>query len=174
MTDEFGKAHSFNFDNTFFKWNLMRDEFSSSASAEDYMPTAELVYDAYGMMEDPPNSGRSLYDVCSMLKEHMRFSSSAQVAYRFDYSRRDYIDLLKSELDAGRPLLIESWSSDSNPPGSGGNHSGHYWNIDGYDDQDRFHVVWNNAFWQAWIDIDGMDSPDYDAYYIWALIREVV
>ena len=171
MTDKFNISHSINFENTYYKWNLMRDEFSSSATEEEYMPTAELVYHAYGMMEDPDNTGRSIYDVCNLLKRHMRYSSSAYVAYRFDYSRQDYINLLKAELDAGRPLLIESWTSGSTPPGESGNHAGHYWNIDGYDEQDRFHVVWNNGYWETWIDIDGMDHPDYDAYYMWALIQ---
>ena len=135
------------------------------------MPTAELVYHAYGMMEDPDNTGRSIYDVANMLKRHMRYSSSAYVAYRFDYSRQEFIDLLKAELDAGRPLLIESWSSTSTPPGQNGMHEGHYWNIDGYDEQDRFHVVWNNGNYTTWIDIHSMTHPDFDAYYIWALIN---
>ncbi len=171
MTDEFGIYHSINFENTYYKWNLMRDGFTSSASADIYMPTAELVYHAYGLMEDPLNTGRSLYDVCNMLKKHMRYNSAAYVAYRFDYTTEEYVNLLKSELDAGRPLLIESWTENSTPPGESGNHAGHYWNIDGYDDQDRFHIVLNVDYDEGWYPIDGVILPDFDAYYIWALIQ---
>ena len=171
-TDPDGYYFSANFEDTYYKWNLMQDGFSSNPSREEYMPVAELVLHSHVMMEDPYQTGRSLEDICRLLKKYMRYNENAYVAYRFDYSRQEYIDLLKDELDAGRPLLIESWSSNSTPPGESGNHEGHYWNIDGYDDQDRFHIVWNNGDFGGWYDIHGIKVPEWeiDAYYIWALI----
>jgi hypothetical protein len=170
--DPDGYYFSANFEGTYYKWNLMKDEFSSNPSKEEYLPTAELMLHSHVMMEDPYQTGRSLEDICKMLKKYMRYSEDAYVAYRFDYSRQGYIDLLKSELDAGRTILIESWTSTSTPPGQSGNHAGHYWNIDGYDEQDRFHIALNNDNFEGWYDIHSINLPgiDFDAYYIWALI----
>lgn len=173
MTDELGIRHNFNFGNTTYKWNLMKDEFPSNASEEDYMPTAELVYNCYGLMEDPDNTGRSINDISYLLKKYMRYSSAAYVAYRFDYTDDEFTELLKSELDAGRTILIESWTSNSTPPGQNGNHEGHYWNIDGYDEQGRFHMILNNDNYEGWCRVEDMVQArhNFDAYYIWALIN---
>ncbi len=173
MTDEYGIRHNFNFGNTTFKWNLMKDEFPSNASEVEYMPTAELVYNCYGLMEDPDNTGRNIYDISYLLKKYMRYSSAAYVAYRFDYTDDEFTEVLKSELDAGRTILIESWTSNSTPPGENGNHAGHYWNIDGYDEQDRFHMILNNDNYEGWCKVEDMVQArhNFDAYYIWALIN---
>ncbi|MFA5218662.1 MAG: C10 family peptidase [Bacteroidales bacterium] len=172
FTDEYGLSYSANFEGTYYEWALMKDQFSDDATHEEYWPTAILMLHSFIMMEDPYNTGRSIEDICRLLKKYMRYAPSAYVAYRFDYSREDYIQLLKDELDAGRPLLIESWTSDSNPPGSGGSHAGHYWNIDGYDAQNHFHISYNNGDFDAWLDIDSIQVPslEIDAHFIWALI----
>ncbi len=172
LTDQDGLYYHADFENTYYEWKDMKDDFASNATESSYMPTALLILHAFVLMEDPYQTGRSLADVNLMLKKYMRYDQGSYVAYRFDYTREEYIALLKNELDEGRPLLIESWTSTSPPPGSGGNHEGHYWNIDGYDEQDRFHIVWNCGDYDAWFDIEDIQDIQHgiNAHYLWALI----
>lgn len=172
LTDYLGRFYEADFENTYYEWAEMKNYLPENASEEEYGPVATLMLHAYVMMEDPDHTGHNLEYICQMLKKYMRYSDDAYVAYRFDYTRQEYIDLLKGELDAGRPLLIESWTENSAPPGEEGNHEGHYWNIDGYNERDEFHVIWNGDNYHRWFDIDDIndDFQDVHAYYIWALI----
>jgi len=67
-------------------------------------------------------------------------------------NKTDWINLLKTELDAGRPVLYAGF-------GSGG---GHCFDCDGYDANDYFHFNW------GW-------SGQFDGYFdVDALIRQVL
>lgn len=54
---------------------------------------------------------------------------------RDNYSDQDWIDLLKADLDLGRPIQYVGWD----PSPSGG---GHTWVCDGYDANNFFHMNW--------------------------------
>ena len=58
------------------------------------------------------------------------FSADIGLIHDYQYSNSDFMDLLKNELDNGRPMLYR---------GEDPNTGGHFWNIDGYDDNDLFH-----------------------------------
>ena len=70
---------------------------------------------------------------CAMtaMREHFLYNDDMQFRYKSSYSWNNWRNLLKSELDSGRPLIYRGYS----------NSGGHAWNIDGYDD-DLFHNNW--------------------------------
>ncbi len=63
-------------------------------------------------------------------------------------NKADWINLLKTELDAGRPVLYAGF-------GSGG---GHCFNCDGYDANDFFHFNWGwSGQFDGYFDVDALD-----------------
>ena len=66
------------------------------------------------------------------LKTYFGYKASLQGIKRSDYSEQQWIALLKTELDAGRPILHA---------GAGG-HGGHCFVADGYDNNNFFHFNW--------------------------------
>ncbi|MFP4341070.1 MAG: C10 family peptidase [Cyclobacteriaceae bacterium] len=60
------------------------------------------------------------------------FQYEAQMACRDGYIQQQWVELLKSELDAGRPMYYEGL----------GNGSGHAFVCDGYQNDEFFHFNW--------------------------------
>ena len=70
---------------------------------------------------------------CAMtaMRDHFLYNDDMQFRYKSSYNWNSWRNLLKDELDSGRPLIYRGYS----------NSGGHAWNIDGYDD-DLFHNNW--------------------------------
>lgn len=69
---------------------------------------------------------------------------------RYSYSDADWIALLKTELDAGRPFQYVGW-------GSAG---GHTWVCDGYDNNSMFHMNWGwGGTSDGYFTVDALDPP---------------
>jgi Peptidase C10 family len=77
-------------------------------------------------------SGAQTLDVATALKTYFDYASSVQGVYRTSYTSTAWTNLLKAELDAGRPMQYAG-------TGSGGGHS---FVCDGYDNQNYFHFNW--------------------------------
>lgn len=128
---------SANYGETEYNWGLM-----SSSSSDDY--NSLLLYHcavALKMGFSPDGSSAYTRDIASSLKSHFDYSSS--VYSKSSTEDQAWIDLLKSELDAGRPISYG---------GSNGVDMGHAFNLDGYNSSDAFHVNW------GW-------SGSYNGYY---------
>lgn len=81
------------------------------------------------VIEDSPTP-----NACSeyALKNYFGYSPNLQGVKREDYTSSGWINLMKNELDAGRPILHAGF----------GNGGGHAFVCDGYDDNDFFHFNW--------------------------------
>ena len=77
-------------------------------------------------------SGAQTLDVVNALKTYFGYSASVAGKYRSNYSDSQWKNLLKGELDAGRPMQYAG-------TGSGGGHS---FVCDGYDNNEFFHFNW--------------------------------
>lgn len=66
---------------------------------------------------------------------HYTFENKHDVigAYKEYYSDMEWKNMLKSELDAARPILYSGWDV---------NGAGHCFVCDGYDENDYFHFNW--------------------------------
>ncbi len=129
---------SANFGSTTYQWNNMTNTVSSANSA-----VATLMYQvgvSVDMDYSPESSGayvisaQCLVTHCAeyALKTYFGYKSSLKGVSRSSYTQTQWISLLKTELDAGRPVLYAGF-------GSGG---GHCFVADGYNDNSYFHFNW--------------------------------
>lgn len=124
---------SANFGSTSYNWSSMPNSVTSSNSA-----VATLMYHC-GVSVDMNydvsangGSGAQTLDVVNALKNYFGYPSSVEGKYKTNYTDAQWKSLLKSELDAGRPMQYAG-------TGSGGGHS---FVCDGYDNNDFFHFNW--------------------------------
>jgi len=129
---------SANFGSTTYQWANMTNTLSSANSA-----VATLMYQAgvsVDMDYSPESSGAYVISAqspvthCSeyALKTYFGYKSTLKGVSRSSYTQTQWISLLKTELDAGRPVLYAGF-------GSGG---GHCFVADGYNDNSYFHFNW--------------------------------
>lgn len=129
---------SANFGSTTYQWSSMPNNVNSSNNA-----VATLMYHcgvSVDMDYSPQVSGayvitaQSPVQHCSeyALKNYFGYDPSMQGVVRSGYNDNQWINLLKGELDASRPILYAGF-------GSGG---GHAFVCDGYDNNNFFHFNW--------------------------------
>lgn len=111
--------------------------------------TAKLLFHlgvAVSMSWGADGSGAYSDNVPNTLKNYFKYDHSIAIVSKSSYTESAWINLLKAELDLGRPLYY------SGRPLSG---AGHAWNCDGYQDDTgsgvHFHMNWgwggsNNGF----------------------------
>ena len=124
---------SANFGNTIYQWASMPNQVTSSN-----ISVATLMYHCgvsvdmnYGTTQIGGSSAQTL-DVVNALKKYFNYSNLIQGLYRKDYSDTQWINLLKNELDASRPIQYAGT----------GNGGGHSFVCDGYDVNTMFHFNW--------------------------------
>jgi len=124
---------SANFGSTTYQWGSMPAKLTGTNNA-----VATLMYHCgvsvdmnYGVSAEGGSSAYTL-DVVESLKKYFGYPSSVQGKYRSNYTELQWKNLLKSELDAKRPIQYAG-------TGSGGGHS---FVCDGYDNFDFFHFNW--------------------------------
>lgn len=132
---------SANFGSTTYQWNSMPNNVNSANSA-----VATLMYHCgvsvdmdYGVAS---TGGSGAYVITSgspvqhcseyALKTYFGYKNTMQGVHRSSYNQAQWINLMKAELNASRPILHTGF-------GSGG---GHAFVCDGYDDNNFFHFNW--------------------------------
>ncbi len=129
---------SANFGNTSYQWSSMPNNVTSSNSA-----VATLMYHcgvSVDMSYSPESSGAFVISSASPVthcaeyafKTYFGYDNTLQGKKRSSYTESQWINLLKTELDAGRPVLYAGF-------GTGG---GHAFVCDGYDNNNYFHFNW--------------------------------
>ncbi len=88
--------------------------------------SVDMDYDASG-------SGATSVDVPMAMANYFKYDQSIDYVRRADYTDPNWILLLKTELDAARPVYYSGHSASS---------GGHAFVFDGYDATDKFHVNW--------------------------------
>ena len=84
------------------------------------------------------------------------FSQTAELVKREDYTRQEWIDIYKTELYNGRPIMMCGRTADSPAPGQPGHVYGHWWVCDGYNENDEFYINYAYGGIQGYYDIDDM------------------
>lgn len=129
---------SASFGNTTYQWGSMPNNVNSSNNAVATlmyhcgvsvdMQYSPQVSNAYVINSQSPIQHCSEY----ALKTYFGYDPSMQGVVRSGYNDNQWINLLKGELDASRPILYAGF-------GSGG---GHAFVCDGYDNNNFFHFNW--------------------------------
>jgi len=123
---------------TTFDWASMTTTYTSSSTGVAADAVATLMQYCgwslrmkYGLSE---NGGSSSYNECigEALKAYFGYDGGVRNTYRKNYSYLEWVELIYSELAAGRPVALGGQSA-------GGGHS---FVCDGYDADDYFHINW--------------------------------
>ena len=143
---------SVNFGNTTYQWAQMPNELNASSTTAQVNAVATLMYHigvANKTAYSPYASGAKNYYGGSLnshrassqesLARYFKYRPDMAVAEREAYSHDRYVSILRGELDQQRPILYSG--SDST--------GGHSFVLDGYDNNDYFHVNWG---WGGWTD----------------------
>ncbi len=129
-------VQSADFGATTYDWASMPDSLTSSNLA-----VATLMYHC-GVSVDmnyyDHASGSNLYHTLTSLPNYFKYSNNIEFVDRSNYSDSAWIELMKSELSAGRPILYQG--SDEVIP-----MSGHAWVCDGYDSNNFLHFNWGEG-----------------------------
>ncbi|MES2587890.1 MAG: thiol protease/hemagglutinin PrtT [Bacteroidota bacterium] len=129
---------SANFAASTYNWSSMPNDVNSANSA-----VAKLMSDvgiSVDMDYSPQSSGAYVISSASpvtncseyALETYFGYKTTLQGIKKSSYTQSDWVNLLKAELTAGRPILYAGF-------GSGG---GHCFVADGFDNSDYFHMNW--------------------------------
>lgn len=143
---------SANFGSTTYQWSSMPNSISGSNDA-----LATLMYHcgvSVDMNYSPDVSGAWVVEddspVCSesAFKSYFGYHSSLHGEKRENYTTSQWTDMVRADLDAGRPLVYAGF-------GSGG---GHAFVCDGYSAGDYFHFNWGwGGYYDGDFHIDALD-----------------
>lgn len=144
-----------NFEDATYCFELMPDYLDFASPQDEVDATALLEYHAgvsVDMMYGPNASGAYSQDVGPAMQEYFRYSPDLDYRDKPNGSNTQWENQLRSNLDGGMPLYYAS----------SGEAGGHAYVLDGYDDNNMFHLNWGWAgFDNGWYTIDGF----YLTYY---------
>lgn len=129
-----GIALSLDFSKTTFDWSNMTDTYSSTSTATQNLAVATLMYNC-GVavnMDYAESSGANTKTMATAMKTYFGYDTNLQFYSRNYFDRNEWKNLLKTELNASRPVLYSGYSNDG----------GHLFVCDGYDSNDLFHFNW--------------------------------
>lgn len=141
------------FENTYYRWNDMIDQYTGYSTPEEDYAVAELSYHcgiANNMQYAPEGSGAWLERVPYSMHKYFGYNSRACVQNRRGFTYEEWTERLTEELLAGRPIVFAANSSDV----------GHCFVIDGLNEEGLFHVNWGWGGWyNGYFDI-GILNPE--------------
>ncbi|MBR6067621.1 MAG: C10 family peptidase [Bacteroidales bacterium] len=135
---------SANFGNTTYDWNNMPNNLTNYSSSTQKTAVATLMYHcgiSVDMQYDiAENGGSGAYTVAygstpcakSALVNYFKYKNTIQGLFRQNYIDTNWKNLLKADLDAGRPIMYSGASDEG----------GHSFVCDGYNNSDQFHFNW--------------------------------
>ena len=149
-------AQSANFGNTTYDWANMPNNLTNYSSSTQKTAVATLMYHC-GVSVDmdydiAENGGSGAYTVVNYgntpcaknaLVNYFKYKSTIQGLFKQNYTDTNWKNLLKADLDAGRPIMYSGASDEG----------GHSFVCDGYNNNDQFHFNWG---WSG--DCDGFFS----------------
>lgn len=137
-----GASLNADFSSTTYQWSNMPVALTSSSTAAEVEAVATLMYHcAVSVRMDfhPQGSGAQVispwgsYPASDLaFKNYFGYKASLKSYYRDDFTSEQWINMLKFEMDNGRPVLYAGF----------GDLGGHAFDFDGYDNNDFFHVNW--------------------------------
>ena len=133
-SSKYGKTVDAVLANTTIDWNNMIDDYRSSYTSEQGTAVANLmIYCGTSVkMDYGEESGASSAMAVQSMKDFFDYDASARFIYRSDYSYQEWIDISYNEIAESRPVLFSGSSTTG----------GHAFIVDGYDDEDFFHINW--------------------------------
>lgn len=116
---------------TTFKWDKIYPTYKNN---EDGTEVARLMLYLGTASESDfgKETGATGYDALEGMKKYFDYDSGARTVWRSQYNYEEWVDILYAELTANRPVPFSGACPDN----------AHTFIIDGYDEEDYFHVNW--------------------------------
>jgi hypothetical protein len=167
-----GITHNVDFSSATYNWDAMPNSCSSANNA-----VATLLYHCGVAIETSYTSSNSTayvlyspahpYNAETALKENFGYSSDAHGELRSRYDKETWMAMLKSNLDAGIPIIYNGFNSSYA--------GGHCFICDGYDANDFFHFNWGlKGNYDGYFEIDDMTPSNQDFSYNQGAILDLV
>ena len=154
--DEVELGHAYDWDNMPLRYH--DDQWQPLFDGTEAEAVAVLMRDCGVLMKsDFTAEGTGAYtnDILVPLVENMGYSSSLQYVFKERYEPEAWTDLMKSEIDGGRPILYGGYTTDW---------AGHSFVLDGYDSEGFFSVNWGwGGMSNGYFDIDILDPYEQGA-----------
>ena len=131
-TDVYGCQYYADFGNTIYEWDKMPYALYETDPEDVYGATATLTYHVATCVNDVNVTGANVEMWITGLTSYLRYSSTAEYVIRSNYTKEEWINIYKTELDNGRPVLVVGGNT-----GGGG----HWFICDGYNEADEFHFI---------------------------------
>ena len=149
------------FGSTYYNYELMPDQITIDSAGEKIDAVAQLIYHcgvATNMMYSVHGSYTAGANMQTALTQYFRFPSGGERIFRANYDNDTWINLLKAELDAGRPILYEALDNTSSEKDNG-----HGFICDGYNTDNFFHFNWgwNGDYDDTWYPLSAMTPGNY-------------
>lgn len=132
-----GQTLSADFGSTVYDWANMPNVIPESPTPAQTAAYSTLCYHlgvATDMTYGAGGSGAYTMVVPGALRDHFGYSQSLRMHLRTYYNTDEWMDMIRAELDAGRPVYYSASSED----GLGG----HAFVCDGYDSEGYVHINW--------------------------------
>jgi len=99
------------------------------------------------------------------LIQYFSLDPGLKVVNRWEVSREEWINTMKNELLNGRPFMVAGRTTSSPAPWGSGSVAGHWFNVDGFNAEGKFHVLVNYGKIEGYYDADDLTgSEGYTAY----------
>jgi len=156
FTDNTGHTWSANFGETTYNYDNMPGYLPENSSETEYTDVATLFYHAATSMHDVYGSGGNLDKMSYCMSHYFRYKESVPYE-RNTGTRAEWIQIMKDELDNGRVLLVGgmtlavlgNWHENNNI-------AGHWYHVDGYNEDGYFHVVVGYGNSDGYYDADAL------------------
>lgn len=143
---------SADFGSTTYQWSGMADNSGTTASALMLYHCGVSVDMDYGYNSSgiPVNA---LYKVGDAFRNYFKYSESTAILYKSSYTEATWDNMIKSEIDNGRPLFYVGL----------GNYGGHAFNVDGYQGTNYFHLNWGwSGSYNGYYYLNALNPGGYD------------
>lgn len=135
---------SVDFSKSEYRWDLIKPTYSGNESTQEKEAVAKLIYDVAVANESmfAPGATGSSFNLYNFLT-HFNYDPGLTPVIRDQCKAKDYEEILRAELNEGRPVYVE---------GGSGTAGGHSFVCDGYDQDGYFHynfgwgAEWNGYF----------------------------
>lgn len=133
-----------------FDWNNMLPNYETveytdaqAAAVADLMLACGVAVDMKYGVSSTGGSAAFSGSIATGMPTYLGYNTNMGFVYRMFFTSDEWINLIKNELNSGRPILYNGASKEV----------GHEFVLDGYDTQDLFHVNWgwggfNNGYFE--------------------------
>ncbi|MCF8357093.1 MAG: C10 family peptidase, partial [Melioribacteraceae bacterium] len=158
----FGSVHwQADFDNTEYLFDLMPDKFGPNPTEEEYAASAifaQQVSAATRIYYDNMNS------MPQLLTDYFHYKEGMKLYFRHQFTKEEWIKIFKNELSQGRPIMAAGLEEIFDEGGA----AGHYYIVDGYSLEGKFHSDESFGEVDFWVDIDSFPYGNFQTIMIGA------